>query len=81
MQQYLLIIVTLISLVIFKLINSKKFKFNKKLLKLFSVIQLIFVFFTLININEILFINFFDYFRTNLIIFFNEIKPLFINKL
>lgn len=81
MQQYLLIIVTLISLVIFKLINSKRFKFNKKLLKLFSVIQLIFVFFTLININEILFINFLDYFRTNLIIFFNEIKPFFINKL
>ncbi len=74
MQQYLIIIVTLISIVMFKLIDSKRFKFNKKLLKLFSTIQLIFVFFILINSNEILVINFLEYFKSNFFIFFNKLN-------
>ncbi len=78
MQQYLIIIITLINLIIFKLINSKRFKFNQRLLSIFCILQFIIIFCILINNQEILFINFLDYFRNTFIIIFNRLKGAFL---
>lgn len=78
MQQYLIVITTLINLVIFKLINSKRFKFNQKLLNIFCILQLLLIFFIFINNQEILFLNIFDYFGNTFIIIFNKLKGAFL---
>lgn len=78
MQQYLIIIITLINLVIFKLINSKRFKFNQKLLNIFCTLQLLLIFFIFINNQEILFLNILDYLKNTFVIVFNKLKGAFL---
>lgn len=78
MQQYLIVIIILINLVIFKLINSKRFKFNQKLLNIFCILQLLLIFFTFINNQEILFLSILDYFREIFILIFNKMKGAFL---
>lgn len=78
MQQYLIIIMTLINLIIFKLIDSKRFKFNQKLLSIFCILQFVIIFFIFINNQEILFLNLLDYFRNTFIIVFNKLKGAFL---
>lgn len=53
MEQYLIILMILVNLIIFKLINSKRFKFNQNLLKVFCILQLILIFFIFINNQKI----------------------------
>ena len=78
MEQYLIIIIILINLVIFKLINSKRFKFNQKLLNIFSILQLLSIFFIFINNQEILLLSILDYFREIFILVFNKMKGAFL---
>lgn len=78
MQQYLIIIITLTNLIIFKLIDSKRFKFNQKLLSIFCILQFIIIFFIFINNQEILFVNLLVYFRNTFIIVFNKLKGAFL---
>ena len=74
MQLYLIIIITLINLIIFKLINSKRFRFNQKLLRSFCIFQFIMIFFIFIIKQEILSLNTLNYFRNNFIIILNKLK-------
>ncbi len=78
MEQYLIIIIILINLVIFKLINSKRFKFNQKLLNIFCILQLLSIFFIFINNQEILLLSILDYFREIFILVFNKMKGAFL---
>lgn len=78
MRQYSIIIMSLINLIIFKLINSKRFKFNQKLLSIFCILQFIIIFFIFINNQEILFLNYLDYFRNTFIIGFDKLKGAFL---
>lgn len=78
MQQYLIVIITLINLVIFKLINSKRFKFNQKLLNIFCILQLLLILFIFINNHEILFLNILDYLKNTFISIFTKLKGAFL---
>lgn len=70
MQQYLIVIITLI--------NSKRFKFNQKLLNIFCILQLLLIFFIFFNNQKFLFLNILDYFRNTFIIIFNKLKGAFL---
>lgn len=70
MQRYLIIILTLINLIIFKLINSKNFKFNQNLLNIFCILQFLIIFCIFINNQMSLFIKFFNCLKTNFIFYF-----------
>lgn len=74
MQQYLIIVIILINLIIFKLINSIKFKFNKKLLNIFCTVQFIFIFWIFINNNEVFVIKLIDSIAYNSVTFFKSLK-------
>ena len=78
MQQYLIIITILINLIIFKLINSKRFKFNQRLLTIFCILQFIIIFFIFINNQEILFLNILDFFKNTFMSIFNKLKVIFL---
>ena len=78
MQQYLVIITILINLIIFKLINSKRFKFNQKLLTIFCILQFIIIFYFFINNQEILFLNILDFFKNTFMSIFNKLKGIFL---
>ena len=77
MQQYLIIITILINLIIFKLINSKRFKFNQRLLTIFCILQFIIIFFVFINNQEILFLNILDFFKKTFMSIFNKLNRVF----
>lgn len=57
MDQYLIIILIFINLILMKLVNSRKFKFNRKIISLFVVVQLLFIFWIFYNHNEVLILN------------------------
>ena len=78
MQQYLIIITILINLIIFKLINSKRFKFNQRLLTIFCILQFIIIFFIFINNQEILFLNILDFFKNTFMSIFNKLNGVFL---
>lgn len=78
MQQYLIIITILINLIIFKLINSKRFKFNQRLLTIFCILQFIIIFFVFINNQEILFLNILDFFKNTFMIILNKLRGGFL---
>ena len=78
MQQYLIIITILINLIIFKLINSKRFKFNQRLLTIFCILQFIIIFFVFINNQEILFLNILDFFKNTFMIILNKLRGAFL---
>lgn len=78
MQQYLIIITILINLIIFKLINSKRFKFNQRLLTIFCILQFIIIFFIFINNQEILFLNILDFFKNTFMIILNKLRGAFL---
>lgn len=62
MQQYLIMISIFLNLILIKLINSERFKFNKNLINFFIVIQLFFIICIFYNFNEILISNFIESF-------------------
>lgn len=57
MDQYLIIILIFINLILMKLVNSRKFKFNRKIISIFVVVQLLFIFWIFYNHNEVLILN------------------------
>lgn len=78
MQQYLIIITILINLIIFKLINSKRFKFNQRLLTIFCILQFIIIFFVFINNQKILFLNILDFSKNTFMIILNKLRGAFL---
>lgn len=82
MQHYLIIKIIIINLIIFKLINSKRFKFNKNLLSIFCIIQFILIILFYLNNNKIIIFSYCNSFISNLIILIENISKLMkINKL
>ncbi|MGL5355626.1 MAG: hypothetical protein ACRDAQ_03610 [Cetobacterium sp.] len=62
MNKYLIILLALNNLIIFKSIDSQKFKFNKSLLIQLCLLQFILIFISFIDMNKTLFIDIYNYF-------------------
>lgn len=81
MNQYLIIILFFINLILMKLVNSKKFKFNQKVISIFIIIQFLFIFWIFYNHNEVLILNVLDSLIDKVKKYFLQIQTLITSKL